>query len=457
MTGRTISNTYTTSILLNGTTDNPVTVTGTISVTKGGALTGPKGTVWTVTNEGLIASTAGFGVYLAAGGTLANTVGGQINGKNEAVAIFGTVGLVLNDGTLFGGTDGVIFDAGGMVTNEAGGTIAGTAAFSTGISIIGNSIDGMGTVVNAGTVTATGGPGVDLSFGGLVNNTSSGQVQGGQGVVIGTQAGTVVNAGLIAATGTNGNGDGIVLPVGGTISNDAGGTIIGVADGIFANGGLTTVFNAGSINGASTYLNGLYPSGAGVYLFSGQLSNSAGGIITGNYYGVFVGHVFDASGPPGGYGTVTNAGTIAVPAGGKDAVRFVAGDAQRLVFDPGAVFVGTVDGGNTAGGTAVSTLELASGAAVGTLDGFGAQFIDFAQATIDAGSAMVVLGDGHGWRGCHADQQRQPGGRCHACWWCQLVQCVGRRDFGGQSCRCVWLAFGRCDDDRQCWRDQRHG
>ena len=69
-------------------------------------------------------------------------------------------------------------------------------------------------------------------------------------------------------------------------------------------------------------------------------------------------------------GTVTNSGTIS---GGHDAITIAAGGTGRVVIDPGAVFTGTVNGGNTIGGASISTLELASGASAGTLSGLGSK------------------------------------------------------------------------------------
>jgi len=86
--------------------------------------------------------------------------------------------------------------------------------------------------------------------------------------------------------------------------------------------------------------------------------HQAGGTISGRLYGIAVG---------AGAGTIVNAGGLS----GKDAVYFSAGYNNRLIDDPGATFSGPVLGGNTAGGSAVSTLELASGSAAGTLAGLG--------------------------------------------------------------------------------------
>ena len=58
----------------------------------------------------------------------------------------------------------------------------------------------------------------------------------------------------------------------------------------------------------------------------------------------------------------------------------------------GAVYYGVVRSVDTGGATAVSTLELASGASAGTLSGLGTQFIDFAQTTIDADASWALTG-----------------------------------------------------------------
>ena len=65
-----------------------------------------------------------------------------------------------------------------------------------------------------------------------------------------------------------------------------------------------------------------------------------------------------------------------------------AGGAARLVDDPGAVFIGTVNGGNDL----TNVLELASGSSAGTLAGLGTQFRHFAGVTVDAGAAWTLSG-----------------------------------------------------------------
>ena len=84
-------------------------------------------------------------------------------------------------------------------------------------------------------------------------------------------------------------------------------------------------------------------------------------------------------------GTVTNAGTIIGGNGG--AVQFGGGD-DRLVADPGAVFIGKVDGGS-----GNNTLELAAGAGPGLLSGLGTNFVNFGSVVFDPGAPWTVTLD----------------------------------------------------------------
>jgi hypothetical protein len=108
----------------------------------------------------------------------------------------------------------------------------------------------------------------------------------------------------------------------------------------------------------------------------GSIGNAAGALISG-YYGVAI---------TGGPGVLLNAGTVESTSPSGAAVAFSGGYDNRLIDDPGAVFVGAVRGGNKVGAPSVTTLELASGATTGTLAGLGTQFIGFGQVTVDAGA-----------------------------------------------------------------------
>jgi fibronectin-binding autotransporter adhesin len=211
-----------------------------------------------------------------------------------------------------------------------------------------------------------------FSSGNPLSITTSGGVETNGGTAIygaATQAWTITNAGTVSG-GSPASSLGIDLKAGGTIGNT--GRISGAHYAIRIRGAAGMVTNAGSITSATD----------GVVLFAGgSVSNAVGGVITGTgNVGVYI---------SGGAGTVTNSGTIS---GAPDAVQFVGAFADRMIIDPGAVFSGKVDGGNTIGAAAVSTLELASAASIGTLTGLGSKYVNFAQVTVDSGAQWVLSG-----------------------------------------------------------------
>jgi hypothetical protein len=81
---------------------------------------------------------------------------------------------------------------------------------------------------------------------------------------------------------------------------------------------------------------------------------------------------------------VVNAGTITGSNG--TAVLFASGN-DLLVAYPGAVFVGNVDGGGSAGS---NILRLAAGAGTGTLAVLGTSFVNFGTVVINAGASWIV-------------------------------------------------------------------
>ena len=258
---------------------------------------------------------------------------------------------LLNAGKIAQGTalNGVYLLAPCTITNQSGGSIAGGRGISAGIFGEGGAV----TVVNGGYIANFFG--INLLDGGSVTNQSGGYILGHD-----------VGAHLREEVGVG-------VQFGGSVTNQSGGSIRGSIQGILGRFGTITVVNAGQIAGDYAQ---------GIRLDGGSVTNQIGGSIKGG----------SASAPAiGGYGalTVTNAGTI--DGGTVNAVQFAAGVTNWLVVDPGAVFIGGVDGGNTVGAGSVSTMELA-GTSASTMSGIGTQFVDFAQTTIDAGASWTFTG-----------------------------------------------------------------
>ena len=343
------------------------------------------GAAGTVVNQGNIQGIQPFGssVYFYATGAVSNAASAAITGGN---AIVGRADLTLaNQGLINGFSgDGVQLQAGGTVANANGGTITGYKHAIVAVGSFGT-LAAPGTVVNDGTIAGTGnyGYGIYLTAGGIVTNQSTGLITGNHAAAIDIVGGsaTVDNAGQISTTLLQGVG--IKLIAGGVVNNTASGTVVGYS-GIVISAGL--VVNAGSVAGTH---------GAGIELWlGGTVVNDHGGMIAGSglssAYGVVVQY---------GAGTVVNTGTIAASGTNAAAVLFAPSYANRLVVFPGSDFIGQVDGGNTAGSTVVSTLELASAAGSGTLDGLGSQFVNFGSIEFDPGSTWTIAGDTAGLAG----------------------------------------------------------
>jgi hypothetical protein len=406
---------------------------------------------WSIQNAGSLYgdTISGAGIYFQAAGSVTNAASGRIAGAEGISATGNGILFVSNAGDIAGGSVGINNELGGghlpfgfgfagYVTNQSMGTITGFDV------IVGY---GAFTVENAGTLAGNtaSGSGVFLltggtflhpgASGGSVINQSGGTISGFDGIGNFGHYGieSVVNAGIIAGNATAGAG--ISLQISALIANERGGTISGY-DGIY-DFGLHVAIGPG-LNFGSGYLGnggiitGMGTAGFGVELNGGgTLSNAATGTITGGGFGVRAGTVsaggriytaqtvinagliatsttsgeaidITGNGIVGNTGTITggaigvairdggtvdNTGTIA---GAAYAVQFEAGYTNRLVIRPGATFYGTVDGGNTLGATAVSTLEFAAGTASLAQPGLGTQFINFAQIVIDPGSALSV-------------------------------------------------------------------
>ena len=293
------------------------------------------------------------------------TVTGSVTnqtGTHNYDAIYGAPGhawTVTNLGTIESGTHigaddgshplpgvGVHLMAGGVVTNGQSGASTGLIeGHQGGIDIEG----GTGSVTNFGTIESSGYYGVFLGDGGSVTNGESGSA----GALI---EGTVS---IVGSTGTVTNF--------GTIQGSGVGVDIGASSGTVVNFGTVYGFNGGNFDNYFGY---------GVGVRQGSVTNGQSGLITGDDIGVMI---YDGS------STVTNAGTIR--GDGGTAVQFGGGD-DRMVVDPGAVFVGTVDG---AGGSDV--LELAAGTGNKTVSGLGTNFVNFEKVVFDPNAGWTVTLD----------------------------------------------------------------
>jgi autotransporter-associated beta strand protein len=129
--------------------------------------------------------------------------------------------------------------------------------------------------------------------------------------------------------------------------------------------------------GATTMNAGTLVAGAAGAVGVGALSIASGATLDLNNFNQTVGDL-------SGAGAIT-LGTATLTEGTADF-------ANRVILDPGAAFTGVVDGGNAIGAVSVSTLELASASATGTLTGFGTEFVNFAQLTVDPGASWKFGG-----------------------------------------------------------------
>ncbi len=339
-----------------------------------------KGGALTLVNYGNIAgnatSSTGNGLVLSGGGNIANQSGASITGFEAVDGGVGGALTLVNFGVIAGNSTAVLGVgaalSSGSVTNQSGASISGFEAISGGRR-------GALTVVNfgsiAGNLTSASGTGAILRAGGSVTNQNGASISGYDAIAGGNGGAlTVINAGSIAGNATSSAGRGVTLGDGGSVSNQSGASITGY-DGIAGGlGGALSVMNAGSIAG-----NTAAKLARGILLNAGgSVTNQSGGEISG----------FTGIRALGG-ATVANAGAIV---GSRYAVQLAGKYTNRLIIDPGASFTGTVTGGNAIGAAQVSTLELASAAASGTLSGLGKQFIDFAQTTIDSGASWTLTG-----------------------------------------------------------------
>jgi len=314
--------------------------------------------------------------YNFTGFTVASGATWNLTGTNT-IAIGGSLfvaGTAINQGSFQGR---ISVTGGGFLSNASGGSIA--------IPVLG--VGGPGTVVNQGLIipadTSQGTGGILMGAGGEVLNSGTGVVSGARyGVsMVSSGTGIVANGNAILATGSSiagGNVYGVALSGGGTVLNFTNSVISAASAGY----GVFVSQNTGSVTNQGLIID-TARAGFGVALAAGgTVTNEPGAAIVADN-GVWL---------RGGPGTVSNYGAIVETAPVGFSVYLPVGFADRLVDHPTASFVGQVNGGNTIGATAISTLELGTGGQQGVLTGLGSSFANFASVVVDPAALWAFQG-----------------------------------------------------------------
>ncbi|MES2903800.1 MAG: autotransporter domain-containing protein [Pseudomonadota bacterium] len=341
---------------LNGQNTTGQTSIGSVANSASGTISGQRfGVILTgggaVENAGAISGQVGAVLIQSVSGEVGRiavvTNSGTMTGA-DAVRIGGSIAsaTVTNSGSLVGSVMGVHNIAPGTVTvnNLAGGSIVGAKS-----GIYGH--NGAIVVTNAGTIR---GDGTYDGFGAALDG----------GIVISQAGSSVDNSGTISSAGAGittsnylNSATNLLEPraVGTVITNI--GTIIGEGnDGVRLIGG-GSVTNSGAIRG----LVGEFTDGISMFALQGQnttgqtsigsVANSAGGIISGQRFGIIL----------SGGGAVTNAGTIS-GATGSVLIQASAGEVGKTAIINNS---GTLTGAVSAGANIASSSLVNSGTITG--------------------------------------------------------------------------------------------
>ena len=376
----TIANSGTIAFNLSDTT----TLGANFAETEGGAGTITKTGSGTVVLTGTVAGSA----LTITGGTLAVSSLANLN-LNAPVTVTGTSSIFKINGGVSTVEPEIIVEAGGTLDN------AGTLNATSFVTLGPPGTVGTANVINRGTGTITGTAG---SFDGLDFNVP----------------GSLQNSGTISGDIDNGGVNGVAFANGGSVTNNAGGTITGSSRGILSpfvelpNSGVTedavtveaqvadppavTVVNSGTISGAT-----------GVEIDTGgSVTNNAGGIIQGTGGGgvgdgIGVAALPNTNAAPAPL-TVVNFGTIS----GATGVEIDTGGS--VTNNAGGLIQGTDGAGVAAlpnGDVAPATLTVVnSGTISGTTAGIdleaGGSITNNAGASIvaDAGNPAVIVNGG---------------------------------------------------------------
>ena len=347
----------------------------------------PKGGLVTNTDTITDTATGGIGVGAQLGGTVTTRKAGR--SAALAPAFLSQVALARSPTRARFSPHaptgyGVALRGGGTVTNT--GKINGSVL---GVAISGGS-PASNSVTNSGGIyaTATNGAGVSLNSGGTVTNQAGGTISGAaHGVFLTGGTSLLNNAGEIYGTAASGNG--AVLGSGGSVTNT--GKISSGNLGVYIFGGAGAVTNSGAVTGANR--------GGVALLGGGIVTNQTGGTISGANFGIAI------SGGSAASNSVTNAGWISASAMNSIGVNFGSGGA--VTNRTGAMISGASVGVYLSGssGSVTNAGSIAGGSASVAFAGSGTNTLTlqtgsvlngaaFGSAASGATNALILSGQG---------------------------------------------------------------
>jgi fibronectin-binding autotransporter adhesin len=232
--------------ILNSGTIGGLINSGNVTATNIAGIGNSGGQITWLDNTGTIAGDT-YGVYNSSSGQIGTlTNNGLINsGRANAIENDGSIGILINGGTISGSHDGVLNEGTiGTLTNNINSTISDLAW---GIESEG----GIGTLTNDGLINSTfEGIYVGSTINTLINNGTISSLL--SAVVNEGMINTLINNGAINVTDAGGTGIGILNQRSiGTLTNN--GLISGASFGIENSGSIGTLINTGTISASGSY------------------------------------------------------------------------------------------------------------------------------------------------------------------------------------------------------------